>query len=98
MANNKKNYCWTKPYIIKNLIHPVFFKKMLKGRKLYYYIYKRSWIISVHNLKLKYGIQKGNRFSKIKISEWQIKTKYGIYSFTRKPFVFLKKVKKKKKR
>ena len=93
---NKSKFFWNKSIVLKRLVDIKFYKKLILKQKLYMYIYNRSWLISKHNLRYKYTIHKGKQFSKLKMNKWLTKTKFGTYAFTRKPFVFIKKKKKKK--
>ena len=79
--------------IYKKLIEQRFFTKHLSKKSLYAYIFKKSWNISYHHTNYKYSIYKGNRFNKLTMSSWLVRTKFGNYSITRKPFVFIKKKK-----
>ena len=93
---SNKNKIYTKTRIYNHLIDRKFFIASVLRHKLYKYVYNRYWVISFHNLKFKYTIHKGQYFNKLKLTSWLLKTKFGIYSITRKPFVFVKKEKKKK--
>ena len=82
--------------MLSRFIDYKFFIKKLNNKTLYLYVYNRSWLISYHNLKWKYTVHKGNFFNRVRVSDWVLKKKFGEFSFTRKPFVFVKKEKKKK--
>jgi len=59
-------------------------------------IYKRYLTISSLVTGYKYNIHKGNRFNKLMVQTWIIGHKFGEFSFTRKPFIFIKKKKEKR--
>ena len=77
-------------------VKPKYFKYYIKNKIFIEFFYKRGTNISNVLENNKYPIHKGNRFNKVWVFNWHKGHRIGSFSFTRKPFVFIKKEKKKK--
>ena len=62
------------------------------------YTYHRSDRILQAMKGYQIAVHKGSRFNKIHIYSWQLTHRLGEFSFTRKPFIFIKKEKKQTKK